>query len=169
MKIRRSEKEDVKRVGEFYDAVVKILDEGVNYPLWKYKVYPSEESVRAKTEKGEQYLCEIDGKIVGAFVLNEELQNEYRTEAIKDAPYMVLHTLAIDPALRNRGLASEIVAFCVETARRESRKAIFAEVIPTNHPAKKLFEKCGFLSLGEVAPDPKIDGIDCFTLLKFGL
>ena len=169
MKIRRCEKEDVKSAGEFYDAVVRALDEGINYPIWTYKVYPSEESVRARMEKGEQYLCLSGEKIIGAFVLNEELLNEYRPKATADAPYKVLHTLATDPTLRNRGLASEIITFCAKTARKERRKAIFAEIIPTNLPAKRLFEKSGFVSLGEVSPDPKIEGIDRFTLLKFSL
>ncbi len=77
MEIRKCKTEDVIETGAFYDKVVEYLDSHINYPMWKYKEYPSEQYVSSMTAEGFQYICIEDKKIVGAFVLNTDPEGEY--------------------------------------------------------------------------------------------
>ena len=49
----------------------------MNYPKWEYGVYPSRPSVERAIKQGVQYLCEENGQILGAFVLNDDPQGVY--------------------------------------------------------------------------------------------
>mgnify|MGYP003292709641 CR=1 FL=1 len=63
MHIKKCEDEDIALTAEFYDDIVQYLDNHINYPRWIYKVYPSEDSVKAMVEEESQYICILNGKI----------------------------------------------------------------------------------------------------------
>ena len=51
MHIKKCQKEDIALIAEFYDDIIEYLDNHINYPRWIYKVYPSENSVKAMVEE----------------------------------------------------------------------------------------------------------------------
>ncbi len=55
-RIRQAAEADMPRTGEFYDRVVRRLEETINYPRWIYGVYPRRSFARRMTLAGEQYL-----------------------------------------------------------------------------------------------------------------
>lgn len=77
MDIRICNESDIVDIGNFYDKVVLHLCQTINYPKWKYKIYPSESSVREKAYVNQQFVCFEEGNIVGAFVLNDDPQGTY--------------------------------------------------------------------------------------------
>lgn len=173
MEIRKCLEADVARTGLFYDGVILWLDAHVNHPRWIYRVYPSERSVRTMAEKGSQYICTDGGAIVGAFALNAEPQGSYRkgrwSQELADGDYLVLHALAIDPAAQRRGAGSEIIRFCIDRARAEGYRAIRVDIVPTNAPARRLFEKNGFAHVGDVDLELGIGDIPAFSLYEYNL
>ena len=62
---------------------------------------------------------------------------------------MAIHTLVVDPEVRNRGLGERLVRFAVEYCRAAGVKAIRLDTHYRNVPARNLYEKCGFRSLGK--------------------
>ena len=170
VEIRKCREADVPRTGAFYDAVVAWLDGHVNYPRWVRGIYPSERTVRAASEAGEQYICESGGRIVGAFVLNTDPQGRYEKAAwsrdLPEGSYLVLHALAAAPEERRKGVASEIIRFCTEKARKQGFLALRADVVPGNVPARRLFEKNGFSCAGDADLERGIEGIPVFTLYE---
>ena len=170
MKIRPCEIEDVKAVGEFYDRVVKDLCENVNYPKWTYKVYPSIDFVQQMTRAGEQYVCFDGDKLIGAFVFNDDPQGAYEKAtwgaSLQRGEYGVCHAVAIDTTLQGKGLGRQIVEFCVRRAKELGYKAIRLDVVPTNFPARKLYEKCGFTYVGDADLERGYDDIPVFSLLE---
>ncbi len=170
MVIRICVKEDISLVGTFYEKVVKLLDEDINYPHWIRGVYPSEESAKKMTEKGAQYVCIQDGMIVGAFALNDEPQGSYRKgqwpHVLADGEYTVIHALAVDPEYRNQNIASKIIKFCLEKTRSEGYKAIRVDIAADNIPARKLFEKNGFIFAGDVDLEIGIGDVPLFSLYE---
>lgn len=168
--IRQCTEADIAAAGAFYDNVVRWLDAHVNYPKWIYGVYPSEASVRDATRAGEQYICLDGDAIVGAFVLNDDPKGNYQKahwqKPLPDGAYMVLHTLAIDPACQRRGLGSEIVRYCVERAKSGGYKALRVDLVPENTPARRLYEKNGFACAGDEDLERGIDGIPVFSLFE---
>lgn len=170
MIIRLCEEKDIASVGAFYDNVVKNLCENINYPKWVYKVYPSEESAREKTESVCQFMCVEEGKVVGAFVLNDDPDGRYEnvkwSTGLKQGEYMVCHTLATDPALQGRGIGKRLVEYCVEYAKRHGFKGIRLDVVPDNIPARRLYEKCGFRYVGDVDLERDIPEIPEFSMYE---
>lgn len=173
MEIRLSKNEEIAEIGAFYDEVVKYLTEHVNYPKWMYKVYPSEQSVRETTEANCQYVCRENGKIVAAFVINDDPQQEYQkvhfSQTLSRGEYLVIHALAVATELRGRGIGKKIVQFTVDFAREHGYKAIRLDVVPTNYPARKLYEQCGFSYLGDVDLERGYEHIPLFSMYELNL
>ena len=171
MEIRLCTKADIVQVGVFYDTVVKYLCEHVNYPKWTYKEYPSEGSVRRMTEAGCQYVCIEAGQIVGAFVFNEDPQGSYEKAAwsktLKRGEYMVCHALATAPQVQNTGIGRQMVEYCIQYAKSRGYKAVRLDVVPDNFPAKRLYEKCGFMYTGDVDLEREIAEIPEFSMYEY--
>lgn len=170
LNIRKGSEEDIARIGQFYDDVVLWLNDHVNYPRWIYKVYPSESSVRDMVNAGCQYICEDGDSILAAFALNSEAQGNYQkgnwSLDLPDGSYMVIHALATDPQKQRQGTGTEIIRFCVARAKAENYKAIRADIVPANYPARRLFEKNGFVYVGDADLELSIGGIPEFSLYE---
>ena len=170
LNIRKGTEEDIARIGQFYDDVVLWLNGHVNYPRWIYKVYPSESSVRDMVNSGCQYICEDEDSILAAFALNSEAQGDYQkgnwSLDLPDGSYMVIHALATDPQKQRHGIGTEILQFCVTRAKAENYKAIRADIVPTNDPARRLFEKNGFVYVGDTDLELSIGGIPEFLIYE---
>lgn len=168
--IRKCTVEDVELVGKFYDDFVSWLDCHINYPRWIYKVYPSESSVRAMTEAGDQYVC-LDGeKITGAFALSTEVQGSYQkanwSRHLDDGTYVVIHALATDPEMQRQGIGTGVIRYCIDKAKAEGYKAIRVDIAPGNIPARSLFEKAGFDYAGDVDLELPIGDIPAFSMYE---
>ena len=169
-KIRKCGEPDIPGTAAFYDRVILYLDSHVNYPRWIRHVYPSESTVRRMTAAGAQYLYTEDGEIAGAFALNTDPQGCYRNGKWKrDLPegsYLVLHALAIDPDRQRRGIGSAILRFAVGMAKSEGYRALRADIVPENIPARRLFEKNGFTCAGDADLRRDIGNIPLFSLYE---
>ena len=170
MQIRKCEITDARAVGEFYDNVVADLCASINYPKWTYKVYPSVDFAQAMTVAGEQFVCYAGDKIVGAFVFNDDPQGAYENATwganLKRGEYGVCHAVAIETTLQGKGLGKQIVDFCIRRAKELGYKAIRLDVVPTNLPARKLYEKCGFTYIGDADLERGYEEIPVFSLLE---
>ena len=168
--IRKCHAEEIVLVGEFYDQLVLWLDEHINYPKWIYRVYPSEAFVREMTEAGEQYVCTYGENIIAAFVLNTDPQGNYQnggwSRDLPDATYMIIHAMAITPHLQRRGIGAEILRFCSETAKSAGYKALRVDIVPENRPARRLYEKNGFIHAGDADLDRGLEHIQQFSLYE---
>ncbi len=168
--IMQCQNEDIVRIGKFYDDVVLWLNDHVNYPRWIYSVYPGAQSVRMMTEDGAQYYCTDGEKVLGAFGLNNKPQGNYQkgqwSQQLSDGSYMVLHALAVDPMIQRQGVASKILRFCIDKAKSDGYKAIRVDIVPSNAPARKLFEKNGFSYVGDVDLELNIGDIPAFSLYE---
>ena len=82
---------------------------------------------------------------------------------------MVIHALAVATELQGRGIGKQIVGFCIDYARAHGYKAIRLDVVPTNYPAKKLYEQCGFAYLGDVDLERGFEDIPLFSMYELNL
>lgn len=171
MEIRRCYEFDIENTGRFYDGVVNWLNHHVNYPKWVYQVYPSEEIVKEQTKERAQYIYTVDENTLGAFVLNDKPLGAFHkgqwSKDLSDGSYMVIHALAIHPKSQRQGIASEIIRFCINCAKRQGFKAIRVDVIPNNIPARSLFEKNGFHYVGDVDLEREFADIPAFSLYEY--
>ena len=161
----------LKELTEFYNKIVIYLEKTENYPLWIYGVYPCESTIKEAIQKNDQYAYIQNNKIIGAFVLNEDPGGNYENAEIefKRGEYLVIHTLASDLESYRKGIATHMIKFCIDKAKREGYKAIYVDVVPTNTPAKSLFGKNGFKYLGDFNLDRSFKDIPLFSIMELKL
>lgn len=170
--IKRCGMEDVEIVGKFYDGEIWHMDEsGTNYPKWRYGDYPSVQSVRAAIGKGTQYACLLDGHLCGAFVLDENPGGAYErgnwSVALHEGEYLIIHALAVSHELAGQGIGAAAVTYCMNYAKAAGYKAVRIDVVPSNLPARGLYEKMGFTFAGEADLNRKIAAIPTFVLYEW--
>ena len=59
-----------------------------------------------------------------------------------------------------------MVEYCIHTAKENGYKAVRLDVIPTNAPARRLYENMGFLFAGEKDLSRDIKDISTFALYE---
>ena len=73
-------------------------------------------------------------------------------------------TIGVNPEMRRQGIASAMIGIIEKTLLNQGVKKIFLEVAATNTPAQKLYENCGFKTVGL---RPKYyDGVDAILMSK---
>ncbi len=170
MDIRLCKSKDIEATGVFYDRVVLWLENHVNYPKWEYKVYPSRQFVEDTVKAETLYICTDGEEIVGAFVLNDDPQGDYRkgdwTKDLDEGKFLVIHSLAIAPEAQGQGLGGRVIDFCIDEAKKRGYSSIRLDVVPDNIPAKKLYEKNGFTYSGDYDLGRGIEDIPEFSLYE---
>ncbi len=155
--IRKCEESDIPAVGAFYDALIYHLLQRINYPKWMYKIYPYESFVQEDVASHCQYACYNAGQVCGAFVLNEDPEGSYERGKwrypLEQGQYQVIHAFGVDYHRNRQGIGSRMLRYCIHLAQTQGYRAIRLDVVPGNTPARKLYEKFGFLYAGEVDLD----------------
>lgn len=150
--IRKAVEQDIERVAEIYDAYLDYEAIHGTTTNWIKGVYPTIKNAQKAFEAGTLFVGELDGKVVGSYVLNHiqpdeytKIQWEYPGE---DDQVMVIHTLCIDVNYKKMGLGSKFVEFVFEHGRSLGCKTIRLDTYEMNRPAEALYKKMGFRYAG---------------------
>ena len=113
--IRKAARADLDAVCRIYDQIHTAEERGEAAIGWQRGVYPERETAEAALTRGDLFVQEQNGEIVGTAILNQTQVDSYaganwRHDA-PDSEVMVLHTLVIDPEAKSRGLGREFAAF----------------------------------------------------------
>ena len=113
--IRKAARADLDAVCRIYDQIHTAEERGEATIGWQRGVYPECETAEAALTRGDLFVQEQNGEIVGTAILNQNQVDSYaganwRYDA-PDSEVMVLHTLVIDPEAKSRGLGREFAAF----------------------------------------------------------
>ena len=174
MDIRKCTVDEAAIVGEFYDATVKFMDDnGVNYPRWLYKIFPTTDYAVDAARAGNQFICAAGEEILAAFVLSEDPEGDYSKGAwsqdLKVGEFLVIHALAVTPQFQRRGLGKKIIDYCANYAAAKNYRALRLDIVPSNFPAQKLYEACGFKFVGAADLGRTFSGIERFCMYERNL
>lgn len=128
--IRKAARADLDAVCRIYDQIHTAEERGEATIGWQRGVYPERETAEAALTRGDLFVQEQDGEIVGTAILNQNQVDSYaganwRYDA-PDSEVMVLHTLVIDPEAKSRGLGREFAAFYEGYALARTAAGTFA-------------------------------------------
>ena len=170
MNFRKSTFDDVDRILEIIEkAKVELRKFGLDQ--WQ-KGYPDRKSIESDVKLGISYVLEdIEGnrndlksenftKILGTVVLSPEKEEPYSKiegKWITDDDYMVIHRLAVDSEIKNKGIATKILEFSEKECIKNKILSIKADTHENNEPMKKFLEKNGFSYCGVIYLDKEPD------------
>ena len=153
--IRKAAKNDIDAVTALYAAVHDAEEAGLTTTGWKRAIYPTRATAEAALARDDLYVLEEDGAILGAGVINQIQVDVYAGAPwrypARDAEVMVLHTLAIHPAARGRGLATTFVRYYEDFARAHGCRYLRIDTNERNAAARRLYHKLGYEEIS-VAP-----------------
>ena len=152
--IRLATAADLPAVAAIYDAILdREAERGVSYTNWKKGSYPTADTARQILEAGTLYVgADEDGTVWGSMNLNGCQLPEYHAipwsiPAAKEQ-VAVIHTLTIHPRRSGRGLASQMIHFAEDTARRQGKTALRLDTWVGNLPANHLYPSLGYRLAG---------------------
>lgn len=138
MNVRRYEEADLPRMAEIWNQVV---EDGIAFPqLQTLKLDSARDFFAGQSFSA---VAEEDGEILGLYILHPN--NEGRCGHIANASY------AVDRSARGKGAGEALVSHCLETAAALGFRLMqFNAVVKSNLGAIHLYEKLGFMRIGEV-------------------
>lgn len=153
--IRPAMPEDVPAVADMLEEVIEYLQSsGHNYPNWHHGKYPTPAVPAAAFARGDLYVAEQDGKIVGTITVNALQAPQYaempwRIEALPEK-VRVIHTLATMPSARGSGLSRRLLAYAEDLAIRQGAVVMRLDTFHQNAPARHIYEDIGYVHIGYV-------------------
>ena len=171
MNFRKSTFDDIDRILEIIEKAKAELKK-MGLDQWQ-KGYPNREVIERDVKKGISYVLEetaennensgekVSGKIVGTIVLSPEREEPYSKIEGKwitdDDDYMVVHRLAVDSDVKNKGLATKILEFSEGVCIENKILSLKADTHENNEPMKRLLAKNGFSFCGLIYLDREPD------------
>jgi GNAT superfamily N-acetyltransferase len=103
------------------------------------------ETLRERAKRGELYLCERDGEVVGTVALKDS-EPELWGEDEGDCLY--LHTLAVRPDLRGSGLARWMLNWVETFAGERHRSRVRLDCLAELDSLRRYYREAGYTELG---------------------
>ena len=169
MKFIKCEVSHFDSVALMYERCVRRLEENINFPKWSSN-HPSREYIKESIKRGEMFIVVEGEKVFGAAVLNEDPEGNYCLgdwkNKLSEGEFLVIHILAVDPALERSGVGGLLVDGSIAFAKKNGYKAIRLDIVPENLPAKNLYLSRGFESAGKKEKLRDIEYIPTFELFE---
>ena len=145
---------DLEIVKEHYINVIENTPEIDKTARWVYGKHPTDEGLRSYVENGEMYLLMDDQDTVAgmvAIVMHQGLDYEDIpwAEKLENDQVATFHLLAVCPEYQGRALGNTILELAGELAKQQGKRAMRLDVLESNLPAQRMYEKAGYVYRGK--------------------
>lgn len=125
MNIRKATAADIDGIEKIYDDIHTAEERGEQTIGWIRGVYPVRATAEAGLQRGDLYVMEEDGELLGTAIINDIQVDVYKggkwdCEAADDE-VCVLHTLVISPYAKDRDCGRTFVKFYEDYALQHGR------------------------------------------------
>lgn len=146
--IRKAAFDDIELIVDTYNEHFRYEDEHGAVTVFRKGVYPTEQDAEKAVNAGTLYVYEDNGNIAGSVIVDDVQPPEYEKIAWLN-PFtrnevMVIHLLLVRPSMKGNGIATSLIRYAVELAKKDLRKAIRLDTGSQNIPALELYKKLGF-------------------------
>lgn len=145
---RKPTSDEVFKIYQHYVRVISSMQEkGIDQ--WD-ELYPNAADIAADIAAGDLFVGEEDGKLLCAFAVNTECEEEYDAcpWTYPDRPYIVVHRLAVNPKYQRQGIARAAMEHVEKKAKEEGIKTIRLDTFCENPAGASLYESLGFKVIG---------------------
>lgn len=171
MNFRKATEKDLKVIAQIYSDIHTEEEQGFVTIGWIRSVYPTFETAKKSLERGDLFVGEEDGVIVGSAIINQQQVDTYAFAKWKypaeDEDIMVLHTLVISPKVSRKGYGKQFVQFYEEYAKENNCHFLRMDTNARNVRARAMYEKLGYKEI-DVLPCVfnGIEGVQLILLEK---
>lgn len=140
-------------LGSIMEILQKIIIEmhGYNNFQWDEN-YPQAKNFAADIENGDLFVSERENKIAGFICINRDEPIEYKGLKWSLAEKaLVIHRMGVSPDYRKAGIGAELVGLADELAKSIGVKYLKTDTYSLNTKAQGLFQKCGYIFVGEMS------------------
>ncbi|MBE6933076.1 MAG: GNAT family N-acetyltransferase [Ruminococcaceae bacterium] len=171
MVFRKATAQDLPAIEKIYADIHTEEEAGRTSIGWIRGVYPTRKTAEASLLRGDLFVAEADGEVVGTAIINQQQVDAYEGAAwqypAKDEDVMVLHTLVISPSAMKRGFGKAFVSFYEDYARQHECPYLRMDTNARNLRARAMYQKLGYAEIGIVpCVFNGIDGVQLVLLEK---
>jgi GNAT superfamily N-acetyltransferase len=148
MMIRKAMTCDLPAVADIFEQIHTAEEQGQVTIGWNRQIYPTSSTAEAALERGDLFVQEAEGQIVGTAIINQLQVDVYAGANWRypadESDVMVLHTLVISPKALRKGYGSDFVAYYEAYARKKGCHCLRMDTNEKNLSARKLYKKLGY-------------------------
>ena len=146
--MRKAVMEDIKDIMEIINETIVEM-RAYNNTQWDER-YPQEKDFMNDIQRGDLYVAEREGKLVGFVCINKVEPAEYdELNWSLNEVCMVVHRMAVNSNYRRRGIGTELMKFADELALANNIKYLKTDTYSINTKMNTLFKKCGYDLVGK--------------------
>ena len=144
----KAKRSDIDEIVDMFRYTIKEMNAN-GIPQWD-EIYPCRDDLLHDMEQQELYVGKIEGKAAGAYVLNQECDDEYQNGMwlYPDANYYVIHRLCVSSHFQKQGIGTRTVQHIEEQAKNMGAETIRLDAFTLNPHALNLYEKLGYREVG---------------------
>jgi GNAT superfamily N-acetyltransferase len=149
MQIRLATANDLPTVMDLLGRIIPPMQATGNHQ-WD-AAYPDATIFARDVELDQLWLAELDGQIAGFAAITRQPEPAYAGAGLDiHEPALVIHRLAVDPAVRGRGIARALMQQAETLARSLGIPALRVDTNKLNPAATQLFPRLGYTFAGEI-------------------
>lgn len=146
--IRKACAGDIDAIERIYESIHSAEESGKQRIGWIRGVYPTRATALSALERDDLFVCEEDGEIYAAAIINKTQVDVYAGaawlyEADPDR-VCVLHTLVVEPEHSGRGTGKRFVSFYEDYAKKTGCTVLRMDTNAKNAAARALYARLGY-------------------------
>ena len=154
MIFRKAAAEDIPAIAKIYEDIHTEEESGRTSIGWIREVYPTKKTAEASLLRGDLFVAEDNGIVVGTAIINQLQVDVYEGAGWKfpaeDSEVMVLHTLVISPGVFGKGYGKAFVKFYEDYALSQNCPYLRMDTNARNTRARAMYGKLGYREIGIV-------------------
>ena len=150
--IRKAVERDIDAVETLFEEIHEAEANGLCTTGWVRGVYPVRKTAEDSVRRGDLFVLDEDGEILGAAIINQIQVDIYEKGAwrypAEDHEVMVMHTLVISPDHWNKGYGKQFFRFYEEYAATHGCTVLRIDTNSINMDARAIYGSLGYREVG---------------------
>ena len=169
--IRKAEERDLAAIECLYQEIHDAESAGLITTGWIRGVYPIKATAEAALARGDLFVLEEDGRILGSGIINQIQVDVYEgapwNRQAPDDQVCVLHTLVISPSAWGKGYGRAFIRLYEAYALQHGCTELRIDTNERNLAARAVYSKCGYQEI-DIVPTVfnGIEGVNLVLLEK---